>query len=76
MEVGAPILNDKDLADTYLKIESMRVGDVRNIASLTKIQIDCIKFRIKHVGDCELNGEETKIKKIETWKELFTKKQF
>ena len=76
MEVGAPLLNDKDLADTYLKIDNMKAGDIRNIESLTKIQKDCIKFRIAHVKDCELNQAETKVKKIEKWKEVFTKKRY
>jgi hypothetical protein len=64
------LIPDSELAQVYAKIEAMAIGDVRSIQSLSKIQIDCIKFRIRYVGDCELNSDETKVKKIESWSEV------
>jgi hypothetical protein len=64
------LIPDSELAQVYAKIEAMAIGDVRSIQSLSKIQVDCIKFRIRYVGDCELNSDETKVKKIESWKQI------
>jgi len=69
MEVGNPLLKDADLAEVYSKIEAMELGEIRSLAALPPERLavyrDCIKFRAYFVGDCDLNSDETKVRKIE-----------
>jgi hypothetical protein len=68
MEVGNPLLKDEDLAEVYKKIEAMQEGEIRSLMELPeekrKIFILCIKFRIRFIGDCELNKDQSKIRKL------------